>query len=96
MNQVRIHQSNGWAPARFAAPPSIGQPMPTPLVPPPKKSFIDSAAMGGIVSGAGAVASGLIGHTYTKAGSKWGSLFWVISGVMGFITLDNFSRLRGR
>lgn len=101
MRQAQI-QSGGWAPARFAgaparfdAPLSIGQPMPTPLLP-PKKAFIDSAALAAVVTGAGSVASGMIAYTYAKAGSKWASLFWLVSGVMGFVALDDLSRLRGR
>jgi hypothetical protein len=88
----------GWAPARFASP-GIGQPQPTPLVPPVpvvKKSFIDSAAFGALVAAAGGGAVGTIAYVYTKKGSTWGSFFWVLSGLMAFVALDDLSRLRGR
>lgn len=103
MRQVTIqsNQSNGWAPARFAAPASIGQavgdPMPTTLVPPePKKSFIDSSLLAALTAGAGAVALGVIARQYTLRSSKWASPLWLMAGISGFVALDDLSRARGR
>lgn len=98
MRQILIQQ-NGWAPARFAAPVGIGEspPPPTPLVPPePKKSFIDSSLLASVVAGAGAVAMGIVARQFTVKKSGWASPLWLVSGIMGFIALDDLSRARGR
>jgi hypothetical protein len=89
-------QANSWAPAPFMAP-SIGQPMPSPIVtPPPKPAFIDSALMAFMVDAAAATATGMIAYTYGKAGSKWAAFWWSVMAVTGFKGLADLSRIRER
>jgi hypothetical protein len=87
---VPIVGARQWQPRSYA-PSRLAQAAPAPK---PGLLDIDGPVVAVASDVTASVATAILGYSFGRAGSRWSTVFWMISGVTGFKALIDLSRFR--
>ncbi len=85
-----------WRPAQVRLAPAIGQQVSNPpgtIVVPARPAFIDSPVVQFVTDTTAAISTGILGYTFGKTGSRWSTVFWMLTAVTGFKAFYDLSKL---